>query len=91
MMREQYTKPLIYFESFTLSQSIARNCGDTHDSTIGESTHYDENTCAWDVGGFTIFFPDHCDDGPDSPEDEYEIEGLCYNNPDGGAMIFSSM
>ncbi len=89
-MKEQYTKPLIFFESFSLAQTIARNCGDTHDSTIGESNHYNENTCEWDVGGFTVFFIDRCEDGPDSPEDDYEINGSCYNNPDGGQEIFSS-
>ena len=90
-MKEQYVKPGILFESFSLTQTIARDCGDTHTGTLGESTHYNETTCCWDLGGFTIFFPDHCDDGPDSPDDEYEIEAFCYNNPEGGREIFSSM
>jgi len=90
-MKERYVKPAIYMESFALTQTIARNCGDTHTGTLGESTHYNENTCMWDLGGFTIFFIDNgCDDGPDGPDDEYEIEALCYNNPDGGRSIFSS-
>lgn len=90
-MKEEYRKPLIFFESFSLSQTIARNCGDDHSGTMGESNHYNENTCEWDIGGFTIFFIDRCDDGPDGPEDEYEIEGICYNNPDGGQTVFSSI
>lgn len=89
-MKELYMKPVIFFEDFSLSQTIARNCGDKHQGTLGESTHYNERTCTWDLGGFTIFFLDHCDDGPDSPDDEWEIEGVCYNNPDGGQEIFSS-
>ncbi|MBR2806593.1 MAG: hypothetical protein IKE18_07420 [Oscillospiraceae bacterium] len=90
-MKEQYVKPLIAFESFSLTQTIARNCGDKHQGTLGESTHLDEYTCMWDLGGFTIFFIENgCDDGPDEEGDEYEIEGVCYNNPDGGQEIFSS-
>jgi hypothetical protein len=85
-MKEQYRKPLIFFESFSLAQTIAKNCGDTHQSTLGESNHYDAYTCEWDVGGFTLFF-DHCDYPMD--EDE-QVEGICYNNPDGGQSVFSS-
>ncbi len=94
-MKQKYVKPLIMFESFALSQTIARNCGDTHSSTLGESTHYNEYTCMWDIGGVTLFFTlNGCDDGPDDPDDpeeEFEFEGYCYNNPDGGQEIFSSI
>lgn len=86
-MKEKYVSPALLFESFALSQTIARNCGDTHTSTLGESTHYNENTCTWDLGGMTLFF-DHCDY---YVEDGEEIEGMCYNNPDGGQEIFSSI
>ena len=86
-MKEQYVKPVIFFENFSLTQTIARNCGDAHDSTIGESTHYDEETCTWVLGDFTVFFG-HCEYDID---EEGEIEGFCYNNPDGGQGIFSSI
>lgn len=86
-MKEKYVSPAIFFESFALSQTIARNCGDKHTSTLGESTHYNEQTCTWDLGGFTLFF-DHCDYHVEEGE---EIEGVCYNNPDGGQELFSSV
>ena len=91
-MKESYRKPLIFFESFTLAQTIARNCGDTHSGTKGESTHYNENTCVWDLGGgVTLFFIENgCFDGPDGPDDVYEGDGICYNNPSGGQQFFSS-
>ena len=90
-MKETYVKPALFIESFELTQTIALNCGDTHDSTIGQSTHYSYVKCVWDAGGVTLFFTTGiCDDGPDSPEDEFEFAGLCYNNPDGGQEIFSS-
>ncbi len=90
MMKESYVKPLVFFESFSLTQTIARGCGDTHDSEWGESNHYNESTCEWNYGGVLIFFPDHCDDGPDSPEDDYEWDEICYNNPGGYQELFSS-
>lgn len=92
-MKEKYVSPELFFESYSLSQTIARNCGDTHQSTLGESNHYNEATCEWDLGGFTIFFTadgDRCDDGPENADDEYELDAICYNNPDGGQEIFSS-
>ena len=89
-MKKQYVKPEIYFEHFSMAQTIARNCGASHDSTVGEPTHYDENTCTWDVGGYIIFF-DHCDDEQLEPGVDSEIGALCYNNPGGGQEVFSSM
>ena len=86
-MKEQYRKPMIFFEGFSLTQTIARNCGDKHQGTLGESTHYNENTCTWDLGDFTLFF-DHCDY---QMEEDEEIEGVCYNNPNGGQTVFSSV
>ena len=85
-MKETYVKPAICMESFALSQSVAYYCGDLHQSTTGHSTHYNENTCTWDLGDFTLFFG-HCDIEMDEEE---EVEGICYNNPDGGQTVFSS-
>lgn len=88
-MKEMYVKPLICVESFALTQTIARSCGDTHQSTLGQSKHADENTCAWDIGGYTIFYDaTYCEDDDPGPIDE--IEGYCYNNPDGGVTLFAS-
>lgn len=92
-MREQYMKPVIIFERFSLAQTIAYDCGDSHSGTLGESNHYNEYTCEWDMGGATYFFVQEggrCDDGPEDPEEEWEGEGLCYNGPSGGTSLFSS-
>lgn len=94
-MKQPYVKPLIRFESFVLSQTIARNCGDTHNGTLGQSTHADENTCAWDMGGGDTIFYDHCNEDM-TPSDEISMEelladmGYCYNNPSGLQTVFSS-
>ena len=94
-MKEQYVKPLIFFESFSLTQTIARDCGDDHTSHWGQSNHYSESACEWVVGeDFAIFFTaelsGRCDDGPEEEGDEYEFEGFCYNNPSEGVELFSS-
>ena len=105
-MKERYVKPKIYCENFTLSQTIARNCGDNHDSSsFGESNHYNESTCQWIAGDVKIFASAPCT-WPD-PEDYLEDPdilklmiddllkeeyggGVCYNNPESGQQLFSS-
>ena len=99
-MKERYVKPLLLFESFSLSQTIAKDCGDTHDSTLGQSNHYNADTCNWVIGegddAIVLFFYDACADAEELGFDEEypgtldDVEGLCYNNPDGGQMLFSS-
>lgn len=88
-MKETYVKPAICIESFALTQSIARPCGDNHTGSLGESNHYGPTTCAWVIGDLALFTATtaKCDYPMD--EDE-EIEGICYNNPDGGQQVFSS-
>ena len=94
-MKELYVKPSIFFESFSFTQTIAKNCGDTHSGTYGQSNHWNETSCAWDVGDFTIFVTgnDACVDCQiDSQEEfaELEIGAMCYNNPEGEQQVFSS-
>ncbi|MBQ5951132.1 MAG: hypothetical protein IJL66_03155 [Lachnospiraceae bacterium] len=98
-MKEQYVRPVVYVESFTLTQTIAKDCGDMHQGTLGESNHYDEYSCVWNVGGVILFYSDHCEDydsmgleeGEEfGPDDDFEIGGRCFNNPTGGQQIFSS-
>lgn len=99
-MKEEYIKPILMFETFTLSQTIAKNCGDTHtSSSFGESNHYNENTCQWVMGEFLVFMNTGCDiETTGDPEmdalllDSLLAEyGACYNNPENGQPVFSSM
>lgn len=48
-MKKQYSKPMLYFEDFTLAEAIA-SCG-----TIANAS--DGNTCTWDgfVEGLPVF------------------------------------
>jgi len=93
-VKETYIKPVFYYESFGLTQSIAKACEMHHTDTLGNSNHYSELTCEWDFDGETMFFITglnaDCDDGPDPEDEEFDFGGLCYNNPDGQGTIFSS-
>lgn len=96
-MKKEYKKPLIIVESFGLSQSIAAGCGfdTTNPSDFGQPTYQSKTTCGWLV-------PDDFGDGPQEywisqeicdntiPE-EVNMNGLCYNNPNGGVTIFGSV
>ena len=94
-MKERYVKPVIYFESFKLSQTIARQC--RGNDSAANSNHYSENTgCVYDIGDFTVFYGS-CDmdatldpDAGITLDELLEEFGVCYNNPEGGYQIFSS-
>lgn len=93
-MKKTYTKPVLHMEDFTLSQSIAHNCGKGLD--WGQAGLKYKSTCGWKTGADLNF------DGVDdivfvngntqcSPQiGENDWEGVCYNNPDGGLNVFNS-
>lgn len=95
-MKESYVKPMILFESFALTQTIARQC--SGGDPVANSNHYSENTgCSYDVGGITVFYDPFCEldmhleEGSDITLDEILDEfGVCYNNPENGYQVFSS-
>lgn len=92
-MKTVYKKPEIRIEHFTLSQTIADGCGATHDSTLGGPNHWTKATCGWVVGSEVYWSSiPACDDGTGEayPEGWDGLGGICYNNPEGGASIFSS-
>ncbi len=103
-MKDRYVAPKIVIESFKLSQSIARPCGDNHEGTLGESTHYNESTCQWIMNDEVIFFSstpcadwatyfdeeDNAENMEENYGDNFDINGVCYNNPTGVQTIFSS-
>lgn len=89
-MKENYEKPVILFESFELTQSIAESCGVTGGgNSLGTPTHWDKSSCGWSIGGTIILWtaPPTCNDYVGENE---TVEGMCYNNPSPGQSIFSS-
>lgn len=88
-MKKVYEKPQVYAEQFAMSQSIASCVGvGGGGSTLGKPTHWDKTTCGWDVGGVIVWAQEGiCDDI--AGEDE-EVNGVCYNNPSGSVVAFSS-
>lgn len=90
-MKKQYSKPGIIIEDFTISQNISSGCGvPGGGGPLGKPAHWSKETCAWDMGNITVFLDTMkvCEDIQLGPDDEFE--GICYNNPEGGATIFSS-
>jgi len=90
-MKQKYVKPSIIVERFALTQSIASGCGTSATNTLGKPMQWSKSTCAWDVGGIIMFLntmADICEDERVDSEN-MEVNGYCYNNPD-GSMIFSS-
>ena len=82
-MKRVYEKPVLYIERFALTQSIAHNCSGNLD--FGMGTLKTKESCGWDVGGIEIFMdPNICD----FPTEEFQ--GVCYNAPSGGTIVFNS-
>lgn len=82
-MKKAYQKPMLIVERFTLSQTIAHNCGKNLDFSM--ATHATIETCGWDIVGMEFFMdPTICDFSA-----EY-FEGVCYNAPEGGYNVFNS-
>ena len=82
-MKRAYEKPALYIERFTLTQTIAHNCGDNLDFSMG--TAKTKESCGWQVGTTEIFMDPNICEFPT----EY-FGGVCYNAPDGGYNVFNS-
>ena len=48
-MKKAYTKPVLIVERFTLSQTIAHNCGKNLDFSM--ATLANKKDCGWNIGG----------------------------------------
>lgn len=89
-MKELYRKPQLHIEHFALSQSIASCAGVTGGgSTLGKPAHWSKATCGWDLGGWVVWAEaNSCSDEIVGVDEE--IDGVCYNNPSGSVVAFSS-
>ena len=83
-MKATYTKPLLAIETFSLTQTVARDCGDTIPKD--QLTSGDPATCVWDLGGGTTVFVA----GTNCMLDGEAMGYGCYNNPSEGQYIFRS-
>ncbi|MBQ9165623.1 MAG: hypothetical protein IJX71_01650 [Oscillospiraceae bacterium] len=92
-MKNKYTKPVLMMEDFTLSQSIAHNCGKALD--FNQATLKYKSTCGWDLGTDGEFKKGGLDilwtGSPNCSIPTGEEAGVvCYNNPGGGFNVFNS-
>lgn len=88
-MKRNYQKPEIRLESFALTQSIAMSCGyDPNNTDLGFPTHADKSSCGWNDGLDVIWTQTPpCDY---VYQDNANVGGVCYNEPNGGVTIFAS-
>lgn len=88
-VKETYVKPQIHIEYFSLNQNIA-NCGAAHNSDWGSPSHWTKTTCGWRWPNGEVAFLNDMEVCTDKYFETDNIEGICYNNPEGGATIFGS-
>ena len=72
-MKKTYVKPMIQFEDFKLSASIASGC--VH------KTEHAEYVCAYDFGGVAIFLNGITACEFTEPTDQDATYGICYHKP----------
>lgn len=86
-MKQNYVKPTIMIERFSLCQNIAAGC--TTNGEWGTCGHGDKYSCGWVIPSGQILWLDNtgCTEIL-TPEDN--VDGVCYNNPNGGMTIFGS-
>ena len=89
-MKQKYVKPAMVMERFELAQSVAAGgCGAASSSTMGDPNQWNKETCGWDLGNMIVWT--ELNSGCLYKLDEdFPMEGVCYNNPDGGQSIFNS-
>lgn len=84
---KKYVKPMIVFESFTLSTNIAGDCG----TTTGVVPLQDETGCGYkdpaDRFGYVIFTTEMA---CNTKEDDGEYNGICYHVPIENDKLFNS-
>ena len=88
-MKKAYTKPGFYIENFSLSQSIATDCGliRGQEGTLGKPGLKTKESCGWDMGNLIVWTANSTctlEIGAETP-----FEGVCYNAPNGGTSIFA--
>lgn len=89
-MKKQYSKPGIIIENFSISQNIASGCNADHESVWGSPNHWSKNDCGWKDQWGAILWMDEkictlIQENLDTP-----VGAICYNNPEGGMVVFSS-
>lgn len=88
-MKQNYVKPTIIIERFSLSQNIAYDCAPRNEAW-GSCNSLSKSTCGWllpDGENVAWLAAPVCNDFYGENE---QIYGICYNNPSSGMTIFGS-
>ena len=89
-MKKTYMKPIIIIENFSLAQSIANGCKVDDSRHFGDPNMWSKTTCGWIAPEFgdIIFIKDGICNNIVDPN--VEINGVCYNAPTAGTVVFGS-
>ena len=94
---KKYTKPMIIFESFTLSTNIAGDCGRKADGPTGSfavngcGIYYDTfNPFPGEFDTMTIFTAAWSGCIDNVSQDDSLIDQFCYHNPSDSTKLFNS-
>lgn len=80
-MKKEYMKPMIVFENFRVSSSIAANCTYEANST--------EGACGLDLGGYVVFISE-ANGCRDMQSANGEWNSVCYHGPNPESNVFGS-
>ena len=81
-MKKEYCKPIVVFESFSMSTNIAGDC----EQKINNQT---KGVCAYESSGGIFTFTDSVA-ACDFTTSDGKSDGFCYHVPEGGPNIFNS-
>ena len=86
-MKKAYAKPVILFESFSLSSNIAGDCEEIVDTQS-------RGNCGLEFGDLTIFISEYTgcssNEGVSVDGDDGSWNGLCYHVPFNKENLFNS-
>lgn len=90
-MKMKYTKPNLTVELFTMTQMIAETCGVPYqDPLYGGPNHDSKDVCGWRDPMGDVYWIDSTMNCTEETAADVQINGICYNTPDGGLSIFGS-
>jgi hypothetical protein len=82
-MKKEYSKPIVVFESFSMSTNIAGDCENKIDNQS-------KGTCAYFSSGGIALFTAAMVNICDFTASDGKADGFCYHVPEGGPNIFNS-
>lgn len=88
-MKKVYEKPRILIEEFSLTQSVAVSCG-VPENNQGQPHASTPANCAWEDWFGDMYWHTVNNVCTVETDDDANVGGMCYNEPNGGFHVFGS-